>query len=138
MPEQPDPTRVTPIPRRLRLMVFAAAVAVVLWATLAPSRDLPSVNLWDKAEHALAFFGLTFLGVWAMPHWRLRVAAAVLLLGIAIEIAQATMPLGRDGDIRDAVADSLGILIGLPTALLAREMLHRLWPRLAGPPTREP
>jgi VanZ family protein len=138
MPEQPDPVRVTPIPRRLRLAVFAAAVAVVLWATLAPSRDLPSVNLWDKAEHALAFFGLTFLGVWAMPQWRLRVAASMLLLGVAIEIAQATMPLGRDGDIKDALADSVGIIIALPTALVAREMLHRIWPRLGGRLTREP
>jgi VanZ family protein len=138
MAEQPDPDRVTPIPRRLRLVVFAAAVAVVLWATLAPTRDLPSVNLWDKAEHAVAFFGLTFLGVWAMPRWRLRVAAAMLALGVVIEIAQAVMPLGRDGDIRDAMADSVGILIGLPAALIARELLHRTWPRLARLLSREP
>jgi VanZ family protein len=131
MPEQPPPARVTPIPRRWRLAVFLAAVAVILWLTLAPAHDLPSVNLWDKAEHAGAFFGLTFLGVWALPDKRLRVAAGVLALGIAIEFAQAWMPLGRDGDVKDAVADAIGIAIALPLALLAREVLHRLWPALA-------
>ena len=138
MAEQPSPDRVTPIPRRLRLVVFAAAILVVLWATLSPARNLPSVNLWDKAEHAVAFFGLTFLGVWALPNYRLRVAAAVFALGIAIEFAQAAMPLGRDGDIKDAVADTIGILAALPLALLAREMLHRTWPHVGRLLAREP
>ena len=138
MTGQPSSDRVTPIPRRLRLLVFTAAVAVVLWATLSPARNMPSVNLWDKAEHAVAFFGLTFLGVWALPNYRLRIAAAVFMLGVAIEFAQALMPLGRDGDIKDAVADSIGIVAALPVALFAREMLHRTWPRIGRLLAREP
>ncbi len=138
MAEQPPSDRVTPIPRALRLMAFLAAMAVVLWGTLAPEHDLPKLNVWDKAEHALAFFGLTFLGVWAMPHLRLRIAAAMVALGAAIEVAQATMPLGRDGDIKDLLADSMGVALGLAVALEAREILHRLWPLIQRRLTREP
>ena len=43
------------LPRPLRLALYAGAAAVLLALTLAPSEDLPSVNLWDKAEHALAW-----------------------------------------------------------------------------------
>lgn len=140
MAEQPSSDRITPIPRRLRLAVFLLAVLVILYLTLAPTHDIPKVNLWDKAEHAGAFFGLTFLGVWALPHRRLRVALGVFLLGVVIEFLQAWMPLGRDGDIKDAAADAIGVALALPTALLAREILHRLWPRLAvkiTPPLRQ-
>jgi glycopeptide antibiotics resistance protein len=38
-------------------------------------------------------------------------------MGVAIEFAQGAMPLGREADIRDVGANSLGIVIALMLAL---------------------
>jgi VanZ family protein len=68
------------------------------------------VHLWDKAEHALAFFGMSlWFGGLVRRSRYLLVALAMLLFGGGIEIGQATMGWGRDADIRDFVADSVGI-----------------------------
>jgi VanZ family protein len=97
----------------LRGAIFAAAAAVVLYLSLAPSDGLPSVSLWDKAQHALAWGALTGLGLALAPRrWR-AVAGFTLLLGVAVEILQATMGFGRMGDWRDLVADAVGILAAI-------------------------
>lgn len=97
------------LPRPLRLAIYALAVAVVLYLSLAPTEGLPEVNLWDKAEHALAWAGLTALGLvlstrhgWAIPLF-------TLALGVAVEALQASLGFGRMGDWRDLVADAVGI-----------------------------
>jgi VanZ family protein len=53
-------------------------------------------------------------------HRRWLVVLAVLGLGVGIEFAQALMPFGRDGDWRDALADGVGVLIGLVAWWVAR------------------
>ena len=109
------------IPRPLRLAVFAAAVAVILYLTLAPSNDVPgSTLIWDKAAHAIAFGLLVLIGLLMSTHRRVVVAAAVMGLGVAIEIAQALMPFGRQGDWIDLFADTVGIVIGVGLWALAR------------------
>ncbi len=130
MTEQPHPLRHPLIPHAVRLIVFAGAAAFVLWASLVPTRDLPSVTFWDKAEHAIAYFGLCFLGVWALPRRRLAIAGGLIALGIGVEVLQANMGLGRQGDPMDALANSLGVAVGLVSALAARAFIHWLWPRL--------
>ena len=52
------------------------SLLVVLALSLVPADALASagVNLWNKAQHALAFMALTALGLWAFPHSTLRVA----------------------------------------------------------------
>lgn len=109
------------IPRPLRLAVFGAAVLVILYLTLAPNEDVPGSRLiWDKAAHAAAFGLLTVIGLLMSTHRRVVVAAAVMGLGVAIEIAQALMPFGRSGDWRDATADALGVTLGVGLWALAR------------------
>lgn len=109
------------IPRPLRIAVFAAAVAVILYLTLAPSEDVPGGEvLWDKAAHGIAFGGLAVIGLLMSTHRRWLVVLAVLGLGIGIEFAQALMPFGRDGDWHDALADSIGVLVGLLAWWIAR------------------
>jgi VanZ family protein len=41
------------------------------------------------------------------------IAVAMMLFGGAIEIAQGAMNLGRDADILDFVADSVGIVVAM-------------------------
>jgi len=89
-------------------------VLFILGSTLAPERYVPDVHLWDKAEHALAFFGLTFWFGGLLSRARYpAIAAVMLLLGGGIEFAQGAMNWGRDEDIMDFVADAVGISVAL-------------------------
>ena len=109
------------IPRPLRLAVFGGAVAVILYLTLAPSNDVPGSSLiWDKAAHAIAFGLLVIVGLLMSTHRRWAVILAVWGLAVGIEIAQALMPYGRQGDWRDALADTIGIALGVGLWALAR------------------
>jgi VanZ family protein len=81
---------------------------------LEPPRYVPNLHLWDKAEHALAFFGMSvwFGGLVRRSRYPL-IAVAMLLFGGGIEIAQGAMRLGRDEDIMDFLADSVGITVAM-------------------------
>ncbi|MCR5878163.1 VanZ family protein [Phenylobacterium sp. J367] len=112
------------LPRPLRLGAYAAAVAVLLWLCLAPTESLPQPeNLGDKSEHLIAWFVLTALGLALSPRrWR-AIAGFALLLGLAIEVLQATLGFGRHGDWRDFVADAAGVLLALALFLPFRRRL---------------
>jgi hypothetical protein len=101
-------------------LVFAAASLVVAYGVFAPSGSGPSLMPWDKAEHFTAFFGLTFLGLFAFPRlppWWL--ALLMSITGASIEIIQALPFVHRDCDVVDWVADSLGVAAALaPLAAL--------------------
>ncbi len=105
---QPD----TPPLAAPRLWWFAgwAFLLFILYSTLAPSQDVPNLHLWDKLEHAGAFFGLTlwFGGLTRRSRYAL-LAFWMLLLGGVIELAQGYMGLGRDMDIHDFYADAIGV-----------------------------
>ena len=59
------------IPRPIRLAVFFAAVAVILYLTLAPNEDVPgSGMIWDKAAHSIAYGLLTLVGLFMSTHRR--------------------------------------------------------------------
>ncbi|MES2894911.1 MAG: VanZ family protein [Pseudomonadota bacterium] len=114
------------IPRPLRLGVFLLAVGVILYLTLAPSEDVPGDSLiWDKAAHAIAFGLLALIGLLFSTHRRWKVVLAVWGLAVGIEVAQAMMPFGRQGDWRDALADTVGIVLGLTFWALARRFKPR-------------
>lgn len=112
-------------PAPVRLALFLLACGVIAWLSLAPGEDLPQgLTFWDKAEHACAYLGLALIGAWALPGRLGRLATGLFLGGVGIEILQAVMGLGRQGDPVDALANSVGIAAGLGMALLARA-LHR-------------
>ena len=102
---------------RLARLWWALGWAMVLFiavSCLEPPRYVPNLHLWDKLEHALAFFGMTFWFGGLVRRGRYPVVAVLMLLfGGGIEIAQGAMRLGRDEDIMDFVADSVGISIAL-------------------------
>jgi VanZ family protein len=102
---------------RLRILWWCIGWAIVVYITvscLEPARYVPNLHLWDKAEHALAFFGMSvwFGGLVRRSRYGV-IAILMLLLGAAIEIAQGAMHLGRDEDIMDWVADAVGVSCAL-------------------------
>ena len=113
-------------PRRLsppiRLALYAAACLVLLYLTQAPGRDLPEIELWDKAEHANAWFVLAASGLVLFPRRPGRIAVFALAFGGLVELLQAWLPFGRDPDWRDWIADSAGVA----AALLAGAAIRRV------------
>jgi VanZ family protein len=117
------------LPRPLRLALYALATAILLYLCLAPSKDLPKVNLWDKEEHAVAWLVLTLTGL-ALSPWRPRAIAAFAFgVGAFVEIAQWAMGFGRDADWHDLAADCVGIVVAFilyaPVFFLARPRPRR-------------
>jgi VanZ family protein len=106
-----------------------AMVLFILYSTLAPSRYVPNLHLWDKLEHATAFFGMTVWFGGLVRRRRFWVLAVVMsAFGAAIEVAQGTMGLGRDMDIHDWFADSIGVLLAVGL-LLCVPRSRGLWLR---------
>jgi VanZ family protein len=101
------------VPRKISwpgLLVFIAASIFTLYAALAPGDDTAGLIPWDKAKHFIVFYGLTFLATLALPRSRFwKIGGVLLAFGIAIEILQGLPIVGRDADIFDVVADTLGI-----------------------------
>jgi len=104
-------------PLRFARYWWLAGWLMVLFITvscLEPPRYVPDLHVGDKLEHAGAFFGLTFWFGGLMPRRSYsRLALLMLLFGAGIEVAQGAMGWGRDMDIRDFAADSLGVAAAL-------------------------
>lgn len=115
------------------LGLWCTAVLVVIVLCLIPVPALPQLpRNSDKVEHFLAYFVLAASAVqlWADRRALLRVALGLIALGIGIEVAQGTLTEARSADPIDAVANSVGVLIGMATVLTPfRDLLLRLQPR---------
>jgi VanZ family protein len=99
---------------RLWWLIGWAMVLYITVSCLEPARYVPNLHLWDKAEHALAFFGMSvWFGGLARRSRYPAIAVLMLVFGGAIELAQGLMGLGRDADVMDWVADSVGITVAL-------------------------
>ncbi|HEX2818130.1 MAG TPA: VanZ family protein [Phenylobacterium sp.] len=98
------------LPRPFRLALYGLACLILLYLTLAPGKDVPGVGLvWDKAEHAISWAVLTGAGLLLSTRRRWAIGLFAFAFGAAIEVLQATLPFGRDGDWRDLAADTVGI-----------------------------
>jgi hypothetical protein len=96
---------------------FWLATVAVLVLTLSPGPLLPRdpFNLWDKAQHALAFAVLTGVAVlgWPQPALRWRLLISLVTLGGAIEVVEHLSG-WRHGEWADWAADAVGVvLVGL-------------------------
>jgi VanZ family protein len=106
------------------LLVIAAA-----FVCLMPMRDLPHSFEWnDKASHMIGHgaLALWFAGLVPVRGWW-KIFVFLLLFGVAVELAQYYLPINRDGDPRDVLANSAGAALGLALGWLG---LAR-WPELA-------
>ncbi|MGA1375222.1 MAG: VanZ family protein, partial [Steroidobacteraceae bacterium] len=97
-------------------------VLVVLYFCLEPPSQDRALLVPDKLSHGLAFFGLTawFAALVERRHYAF-VAITMLGLGIAIELLQDWMSLGRTAEVADVYADALGVLAGVVVSMLIRE-----------------
>jgi hypothetical protein len=95
--------------KRLAFYLLLSGVTVL---SLLPGPYLPPLafDVWDKAQHALAFAGLAGLGLWAYPGRALVVLLGLLAHGAAIEGAQWASG-WRYGDWQDWLADALGVAV---------------------------
>ncbi len=92
-----------------------------------PARNVPQVDvpLADKWVHFTFFGGFTFFWLCSRPMlktgWLLTIGLVAIAFGCLIEIMQGALPsLGRASELMDAVADSIGAILGVAFfALLA-------------------
>jgi VanZ family protein len=89
---------------------LALAVAIVYWS-LAPQPPVPDAIIPDKVGHALAYFSLALAGSGIVAPGRLWISMLrCLLLGAALEVAQALFTAHRSAEWGDLAADLAGIL----------------------------
>ena len=104
---------------RVARLAFAVGVVAVIVLSLAPSSTLPSLDLWDKIEHAVAYAFLAATGCFGFgltaPRAHLPVVMALAAMGGLIELAQPAA--GRMTSAADLLANVIGIALGW---LLAR------------------
>lgn len=109
---------------------------VVLFFCLAPSNDIPAVNIpnLDKLVHA--FFHFVFTILWFLffkkqvkkkNQLKLLVVAVVfsVLFGIGIEILQDQFTTSRNGDFFDVLANFMGAVIAFSFVLFAKKIKNR-------------
>jgi VanZ family protein len=108
---------------RLWLALWGLLVAGVIVGSLLPGDELPAPPFagFDKLEHAFGYGVLSAYGVMLFARRRTQAWAAVglVVLGMAIEIAQARWTSSRSGDPTDVLADLVGVLAGLSIASTA-------------------
>jgi len=112
-------------PRRVRLVLYALAVAILLVLCVLPNKDLPDPGAGDRFEHAAAWFVLTMTGYVLAPNRRLAIQAFAIAYGVFIEVLQGLAPTGRHSDPLDFVADLQGVALAVALMLLWRWVAAR-------------
>lgn len=113
---------------RLWTVLWATAVLLVIVVCLIPPPPIPLPENGDKGEHFLAYFILAGSAVQLFRRGRplLWVGVGLVLMGIGIEFAQGALTSNRTADPMDALANTIGVLVGLATALTPlRDLLLR-------------
>jgi len=100
---------------RAAAILFLPALAGVIGGELAP----PSTNgipIWDKALHFTAYFILSLLATLSLEARRATFLAvgSLIVLGGVLEIVQGFI--GRDMELGDEIANTLGALAGAAVA----------------------
>ena len=91
---------------------------IITFFSLIPAQRLPQIGVSDKIEHAVAYLMLGFWFASVIARWDyIFVLLALVALGGGIEIAQGLMGLGREADLRDFAANSIGASAGVLLAL---------------------
>lgn len=95
---------------------------MVFVVCLVPKVPGPTFSGADKLEHLLTWFVVTaWFGALLERRAYLWLALVMVGLGVGIELAQHGMALGRAGDWRDVVANSMGVGAGVIAAGLSRD-----------------
>ncbi len=140
--QNPTIDLVRKLERTRKLATFARYATVLLLLALFVATHFPAtaipyrISAFDKLAHCLAYLALTFsvLISWDLTIGQLRpqhyfiVWLVGTLYGAFDEVTQIAV--GRQCDVRDWMADILGIVIGLTLFRLLRPLLRPLFYRL--------
>lgn len=102
----------THLGRRVLAWLFWPALAIVVWGELTSGPSTVEIHVWDKALHFTGYFGLALIATLALRANRnvLWALLALIAIGGLLEIVQGMV--GRDADIFDEAANTLGVLTG--------------------------
>lgn len=110
-------SRLAAILRTLSLWLFWPGVLLIVWGELAPNPDLDIGLGWDKLQHFTAYFGLASMATMILgPKPRPFIILDIILLSGLLELLQSFT--GRDAEMLDFAANSLGALCGFAVAQL--------------------
>ncbi|WP_445257862.1 hypothetical protein [Nocardioides aurantiacus] len=125
---------------RLRLLArlgFAVLLAATLVSFLTPADDLADPGVDDKVMHALTFLVLTVSGRLAGLGPR-ALAGGLAAYAVGTEVLQHLLPIGRQGDPADVLADLVGVALGLVVVVVAGGLSGRRSGAPAPPRARPP
>jgi hypothetical protein len=107
--------------RLLRIAFWTAATIAFVMAILPHP---PTIRVWDKLQHMVAFLVITLLGCAAYPRFsRLKLLLALVAFGGFIEVVQAIPVIHRDTDWHDWLADIIAITLAFAGYLAAHRIL---------------
>jgi len=111
---------------RLSRGAFYVGLLLVVALSLIPQDAMPTPDLWDKANHGLAYGALAVAGGIGYRGLRglILVGLGLLLLGAALELAQSALP-DRIASLYDVLANAIGIVLGSLFASAA----NKVWPK---------
>ncbi|GAB3934351.1 VanZ family protein [Larkinella terrae] len=113
---------------RLEVLIKWAAIAwtIIIFIGCAWPSDYPSPGLTvnDKLLHVSIFglWGLLWVTIYRFP---VRLFIIGVVYGFLIEIYQLVMPINRDFEWLDLLADACGILLGLVVGILVVRRLMK-------------
>ncbi len=113
--------------------IFSFSIIIILYLSFTPGSVPGSETFGDKFLHSGAFLWLFLVGGIVYKNSVMKLAAALILLGISIEAFQFFLP-WREFSFWDIAADLLGIFLGsllLPfSTILYRRIFNFTSPRL--------
>lgn len=104
-----------------KYLAFAITLIIFVLCTM-PSENLPkNENFNDKTAHFVAFAGWAFCWQFAFKNYPKTLILGIIY-GILIEFWQGSLPISfhRSFDWYDALADGVGVIIGLTAAFFVR------------------
>ena len=103
---------------RTWLALWALMILAVIVLSLMPKPPIPPTLTIGKLDHLIAYFALAAFAMQLYMRRRaqLGVALALVLLGIALELAQGYLTTYRHMASYDALIDALGVALGTATA----------------------
>lgn len=104
-----------------RYTAWACGILIFILCSIPSKAIPPKLGVLDKQEHFIAFGTWSFLVAYAHRN-ALKAVIGGMIFGVAIEFWQAILPesFHRAFDWYDAVADSLGAVLGVGIFLLLK------------------
>lgn len=100
--------------KALSQLLFWSYALFIVYMSLLPAVSVPEINLWDKLQHAGAYFVMAILAFQICSRRKQVYLATVMIiaLGAILEMLQGFSP-GRFGSWLDALANGVGAVIAL-------------------------